>query len=82
MQFIGLFNLYIHVFLSFVDLCVHLFAQLSLASVGNVIQTIQVYQLSIAKLWRLRSIGYEVVSLFLHFLELGHLNEYFMDLIL
>ena len=50
-------------------------------AVRDVIQAVEVDELSVAELWLLRSHHRLQVFLLLHFLELGHFNEDLMDLL-
>ena len=57
-----------------IDLLHDLLTKLSLASISDVIEAIEVDQLSFAENRRLGAIESDVVLIFLHLLELWHLN--------
>ena len=57
-----------------IDLLHDLLTKLSLTSISNVIEAIEVDQLSFAENRRLGTIDSDVVLIFLHLLKLWHLN--------
>ena len=57
-----------------IDLLHDLLTKLSLTSISDIIEAIEVDQLSFAENRRLGTIDSDVVLIFLHLLELWHLN--------
>ena len=57
-----------------IDLLHDLLTKLCLTSISDVIEAIEVDQLSFAENWRLGTIDSDIVLIFLHLLKLWHLN--------